>query len=596
MAEKRLNSRIINKHDTESNWLKATNFIPMLGEVIIYDKDNLYQYERLKIGDGVTNVNDLPFVHVQPDWTQNDENAADYVRGRTHYDAPLYGYVDFENGILTETPVGVHAYDFGGGVIDETGYIAQELSNYNEVYCIFDGVKYKTSGWHYTGSDSCEHYGVGNAGIMYALMDHDTGEPFVIHCKIDPETNETATFFSGLREDACTIEMFYVKGTSAVPLDEKYIPDSVARVSQIPTVSQPDWNASEGEAGHVKNRTHYEDVKYQLILPETNIEHETRYDGSPTGILVDVHRFACEKHGSPVKIIYDDVEYIFHDGFSLLPYYSDMPDDYGMTKHHVGNPSLCPHISSGYGLEENDIPFCVFMESPGNGWVYFADGGSHNIVVYGGEKEIKPLDPKFLATNSPAAHQQLVTDGDGNTTWADRLAYEGISTEELLSVDNFWDVMRENTTPEGEDPDDATPIPADTSVYFPEMPVIENFNDGAEYYVYINDTKLETTIKENGNLGIDFSEIYDGYSYSYIGYSRYYGEMYLFATWHSGDPEFPEENVTFKIVRVGETVVPIPDKYIPNTIARTADFVAITDDQIDEIFNATFVAASEVTY
>lgn len=28
MAEKILNSRVINKHDIESNWLKAANFIP----------------------------------------------------------------------------------------------------------------------------------------------------------------------------------------------------------------------------------------------------------------------------------------------------------------------------------------------------------------------------------------------------------------------------------------------------------------------------------------------------------------------------------------------------------------------------------------
>lgn len=169
---------------------------------------------------------------------------------------------------------------------------------------------------------------------------------------------------------------------------------------------------------------------------------------------------------------------------------------------------------------------------------------------------------KLLPTTAEA-HQQLVTDGDGNVGWADRLAYEGISTEELLSVDNFWDDMRENTTPEGEDPNDAMPIPADTYVHFPEMPVIENFNDGAEYYVYINDTKLETTIKENKYLGIDFSEIYDGLSYSSIYYNSYYGEMVLSVIWYNGDPGFPEENVTFKIVRVGKTVVPIDSKFLP---------------------------------
>lgn len=61
MAEKMLQGRIVNKHDMEENWLKATNFIPKCGEVIIYDVDGQYNYQRMKIGDGITNVNDLPF-------------------------------------------------------------------------------------------------------------------------------------------------------------------------------------------------------------------------------------------------------------------------------------------------------------------------------------------------------------------------------------------------------------------------------------------------------------------------------------------------------------------------------------------------------
>lgn len=62
MSEKVLNHvRIIHKHDTEENWLKATNFIPKQGELIIYDIDENHNKERFKIGDGKTNVNLLPF-------------------------------------------------------------------------------------------------------------------------------------------------------------------------------------------------------------------------------------------------------------------------------------------------------------------------------------------------------------------------------------------------------------------------------------------------------------------------------------------------------------------------------------------------------
>lgn len=74
MAEKILNNlRIINKHDTEANWLKATNFVPKQGELIIYDKDTTYNYERFKIGDGSTLVSALPFA---------DANKVDKVSGK----------------------------------------------------------------------------------------------------------------------------------------------------------------------------------------------------------------------------------------------------------------------------------------------------------------------------------------------------------------------------------------------------------------------------------------------------------------------------------------------------------------------------------
>lgn len=59
--EKQIKSRIINKHDVEANWDKAVNFIPEKGEIIVYDIDSNYSYERFKLGDGVTTAINLPF-------------------------------------------------------------------------------------------------------------------------------------------------------------------------------------------------------------------------------------------------------------------------------------------------------------------------------------------------------------------------------------------------------------------------------------------------------------------------------------------------------------------------------------------------------
>ena len=40
MANKTYQGRIVQKHDTSANWAKATNFIPLKGEIIIYDDLN----------------------------------------------------------------------------------------------------------------------------------------------------------------------------------------------------------------------------------------------------------------------------------------------------------------------------------------------------------------------------------------------------------------------------------------------------------------------------------------------------------------------------------------------------------------------------
>ena len=66
MTEKQIKSRTTHKHDVEVNWKKATNFIPLAGEIIVYDTDDTHSQIRLKMGDGETKVNDLPF------YTNND--------------------------------------------------------------------------------------------------------------------------------------------------------------------------------------------------------------------------------------------------------------------------------------------------------------------------------------------------------------------------------------------------------------------------------------------------------------------------------------------------------------------------------------------
>lgn len=59
--KKTIKTRIITKHETQANWEKAVNFVPLQAEIVVYDADSTHTQPRLKIGDGIKTVNELPF-------------------------------------------------------------------------------------------------------------------------------------------------------------------------------------------------------------------------------------------------------------------------------------------------------------------------------------------------------------------------------------------------------------------------------------------------------------------------------------------------------------------------------------------------------
>lgn len=54
------------KKDTEANWL-VNDFIPAIGEVIVYTPDANNTYSRFKVGNGSTLLSNLPIVFTLAD-------------------------------------------------------------------------------------------------------------------------------------------------------------------------------------------------------------------------------------------------------------------------------------------------------------------------------------------------------------------------------------------------------------------------------------------------------------------------------------------------------------------------------------------------
>lgn len=198
MAEKTFSSRIVHKHDTEENWLKATSFTPKQGEIIIYDVDASYSYERIKIGDGVKNVNDLPFTVVQADWSVNDESSAAYVKNRTHYD-----------GVELDEVLNKSIVASSGSVVHSTFPTLTVGEKYMVVY---DGVTYIST--------------VTNEGRFLCLRHNGNEKPYWMQ-----DSRDTTGEFEISTEKKTLV--IYKMTEKTYQLDEKYIPDTIARTADV---------------------------------------------------------------------------------------------------------------------------------------------------------------------------------------------------------------------------------------------------------------------------------------------------------------------------------------------------------------------------
>lgn len=170
---KKISTRIIQKHDLEVNWLNAADFIPMQGELIIYDSEidadgsvlghpadrDPYDYARFKIGDGVTNVNELPFVLDNHTHISSQITDVEWMATRVPTESTI---------LLQETTV---SSSIVKGVTTPLQAGAQYVVYWNGE--AFHQVAKIEDGTEYLGNLSC----LNSAG---STTYEDTGEPFFI--------------------------------------------------------------------------------------------------------------------------------------------------------------------------------------------------------------------------------------------------------------------------------------------------------------------------------------------------------------------------------------------------------------------------------
>ena len=299
----------------------------------------------LKIYDKQTVVKkiDSKFLHT-PDWSQNDETAADYIKNRTHYE------IDKREIILPETTLNFNkAGSSGMQKIDRRIDLIE-----NETYIVtWDNTEYLCVSHSYSG----EAIG-NNAGIAEGTASEgfNPDAPFFIWSSGLTMSYETGEHTFKIEKPVKEIHK----------IDKKFLPDDVGVT--------PDWNQNDETApDYIKNRTHYENREKLIHIPETVGTVEN-------GAIDFDYSLLPWELGHKLFIVFDGIEYE-----TICKENSDACDEYGFS---VNNSSYVSFWDHGGILAV--------------GSSYLKNGDTHTYEIYEYTGTIKQLDEKFIPDNLKA--------------------------------------------------------------------------------------------------------------------------------------------------------------------------------------------------
>lgn len=266
MAEKNIKTRIIHKHDTEENWNKATNFIPKQGEIIVYDIDSSHSHERIKVGDGTTNVISLPYI------------------GEITVDAEL--------SATSENPVQNKVIK---GELDKK---ITEPSTNGLVQKFMSGI-YGTMGVNTTMPDSPTHNNIPTTKLLKNYVDDNTSNPLKLS---DEDLQNSGLLVQSYTSAGSTPETVGKRTYSIVNRDISTLDDSVSGIFNVPS--------SHAVGNYVKNAVaNKADISNPLSLSDT--------DKTKTGVLIQ-HNYDGETPGGKYIARSIDTSTLSESGMAML--------------------------------------------------------------------------------------------------------------------------------------------------------------------------------------------------------------------------------------------------------------------------------------
>ena len=349
------------------------------------------------------------------DWNENDSSSANYIENRTHW-------VEVGREVICQEQTPTSA-----GLTTQTN-VPHNTGGENFIVTI-DGTPYSCVSWYNPAYDANTFF-IGDSRIWGELgsiiYDNNPEDvPFLIEFYYE-ETDSWNLELSSITisfADSNTHTVKIEKESDEVTyhqLDENFIPDSIARKSDIEenyalksdvenidlseyetkedaqvkydtiTDAKADWNQNDENAiDYVKNRTHYSytgTTRGDAIAEEYTCTIDTAYvtDGQYTGEL-NISRFSNET----LEVVYDDKSYICTVEYSTKEY-----SDGTFYIHSIGDENLIEYPF--YIHEEySDSPQYMFDSQY---YIMTSETGTHTLYVYTVTEDtiLKQLDEKFI--------------------------------------------------------------------------------------------------------------------------------------------------------------------------------------------------------
>lgn len=288
---------------------------------------------------------DAPESAVQPDWTQNDPDAKDYIKGRTHYS--VRGEKQYPAWTDTRDPIPLDATHRYKVLVFGNGYSKQPVV------------------WG-------EHLTEGTAEIFTPQTDESDGSLYIgdleqgnpPFCIKAGETSVNSQWVSMLK--VYDIVLLDLDGETVHPLDAKYLPDL-----------HSDWAQNDPTAlGYVKNRTHYEtwDAIFDgdLTWPGGYVSNSVPYTTAP--VVGETYKvvFNGTVYSAVIAEQYSDTSIQLHVGGWYLRWNTTSQELYGFNQggakntYHVAVYQNAVHPLDPKFLPEYVITITHTVDSEGN--------------------------------------------------------------------------------------------------------------------------------------------------------------------------------------------------------------------------------------